>query len=97
MRQDYEDGIHPELAQQTGVFQEIMSAGDELMTIGIDPATAAVIVAAVPVTLRVLRMVNELVSAAIDDWKENQRLERKRKELDLDREYGINSTTNQGS
>lgn len=80
--------IHPELAHQSSVFKEIMAAGDELMTIGIDPATAAVIVAAVPVTLRILRMVNEFVTAALDDWKETRRIERKRKEFDLEREYG---------
>lgn len=79
--------IHPELAQQSGTFHALMDAGDQLMTIGIDPATAAVIVAAVPVTLRILKMVNEFVTAALDDWKENKRIERKRKELELDREY----------
>ncbi|MEL6758686.1 MAG: hypothetical protein AAFP81_19830 [Pseudomonadota bacterium] len=82
------DEIHPELAQTSGVFRELMNAGDELMTIGIDPATAVVIAAAVPIALRILRIANEASSAAIQNWLDDQKLQRKRKEYELDKEFG---------
>lgn len=87
MQESYDD-IHPELAESSGVFSELMGAGDELMSIGIDPATAVAIAAAVPVVLRVLRMLNEAASAAIRDWEKDRDLARKRKDLELDQEFG---------
>ncbi|MEL6755001.1 MAG: hypothetical protein AAFP81_01095 [Pseudomonadota bacterium] len=81
------DEIHPELAQTSGVFRELMNAGDELMTIGIDPATAVVIAAAVPIALRILRIANEASSAVIQNWLDEQKLVRKRKEYELDEEF----------
>lgn len=87
MQESYDD-IHPELAQTSGVFRELMNAGDELMTIGIDPATAVVIAAAVPITLRILRMVNEAVSAIIQNWVDEKKLDRKRRDYELEQEFG---------
>lgn len=93
MQQDYSyDGeIHPELAQSSGVFKELVNAGDELMSIGIDPATAIAIAAAVPIALKILRILNRASDAAIDNWLEDKRLVRKRKEMELDQEFGRDS------
>lgn len=88
---NYDGAIHPELAETSNVFAEVMRGGDHLLSIGIDPATAAVIVAAVPISLRLLRMANEMLSASIDDQKEEKRLDRKRREYELDREFGRKS------
>jgi hypothetical protein len=86
--QSYDGDIHPELAETSGVFRELMSAGDELMTIGIDPATAVAVAAAVPLLLRLLRMGSEVLSTGLRDWEKNRDLERKRKDLELEREFG---------
>ena len=83
----YEGNIHPELAENSRVFREIMSAGDELMSIGIDPATAAVIVAAVPITLRLLKMLNEYSLALLRNWEADKELDRERRRRELDRQH----------
>jgi hypothetical protein len=80
-------GINPELAEASPWFREVMGNADELLSIGIDPATAAVIVAAVPVTLRVLKIASEFTSAMASDYAEKQRLKRKREELELERDF----------
>lgn len=83
---DEYEGINPEIASVSPWFRDLMGASDELMNVGISPATAAVIVASVPITLRLLRMGNEVLSAWVDDTREKNRLARKREEADLDHE-----------
>lgn len=82
--------IHPELMEASPVYRSLIDSANDLMSIGIDPALAAMVVAAVPVTLRVLKMGNEFTSAMVDDWKDNKRIERKRRELELNKEFGLN-------
>lgn len=85
---DYEGEIHPELAQSSGIVRELVGASDQLMSLGIDLPTALVIVAAVPTSLGILRILNRASGAYVDNWLEDRRLERRRKELELDREFG---------
>ena len=79
-----EGDINAELQYASPFMRGIIDLGHDMSTTGIDPSTAMVIVAAVPVTLRVLRMANELSSAAVSDWSEGKRLERKKQELDIE-------------
>ncbi len=72
--------------EQSSVYRELVNAGESVMEFGISPGTAALIVAAVPITLKLLRMANELVSANIEDWLAGRRLERKKQEADADLE-----------
>lgn len=90
MSQDYnyEGEIHPELAQSSGIVRELVDASDQLMSLGIDLPTALVIVAAVPTSLGLLRIINRATGAWTDDWLEERRLARKRKEMELEREFG---------
>lgn len=88
MRDERYEGINPELAEASPWFRELMGQADQLLSIGIDPATAAVIVASVPITLRVLKMANEFTTAMSHDYAERQRLKRKREELELEKEFG---------
>lgn len=79
-----EGDINAELQYASPFMRGIIDLGHDMSTTGIDPSTAMVIVAAVPVTLRVLRMANELSSAAVSDWSEGKRLERKKQELEIE-------------
>lgn len=80
--------IHPELMEASPIYRGLINTTNDLMSIGVDPAFAAVVVASVPIILRLLRMANEMTAAMIDDWKDNRRIDRKRRELELDQEFG---------
>ena len=98
MENDYQD-INPEIYQASPWLREVMNGADTLMNTGIDAATAAVIVAMVPITLRILKIVGDAVNVGLADTKEanaikrererdEQRLDIKRKEYELDKEFG---------
>ena len=95
---DRYNGVNPELVEVSPWFRDIMSASDDLMSTGISPATAAVIVAMVPITLRILKIVSDAVHVQLSDkrlenerkherFRDEQRLETKRKEYELEREF----------
>ena len=97
MENDY-NGVNPELVEVSPWFQDIMGASNDLMHTGISPATAAVIVAMVPITLRILKIVSDAVNVSLADTKESNalkrekerdehRLDTKRKEYELEREF----------
>lgn len=70
------EALNPELLEASPLFRDIASISNDMINFGVDPATALAIMASVPVALRVLRMVNELTSAGIEDWKGNKAIER---------------------
>ncbi len=86
------DDISPELLEQSSVYRELVNASESVMEIGISPGTAALIVAAVPITLKLLRMANELVSANIEDWLAGRRIARRKQEADTELEIEAKRT-----
>lgn len=81
------ENISPELEYASPMLRGLIELGHDASTIGIDPALALTIVAAVPVVLRLLRMGNEFTSAIANDLAEKKRLDRKREELELEQEF----------
>ena len=84
--EDYSD-LNPEIAAASPLMQGLIDLGHDASTIGVDPATAIAIVAAVPVALRLLRMGNEFTSAIANDIAEKKRLERKDEELAIEHKW----------
>lgn len=84
---DYENGLHPEIAEASPFYQYIADAGGNLMGIGFDANTAIAIVAATPVLLKLLKIIGDVVSASLTSWQEDKRLERKRREYEMNREF----------
>jgi hypothetical protein len=78
--------INPELAEGAPWLDTAVSVSNGLMNSGIDPGLALATVAAVPVVLKVLNMVNQFTVAAIDDWREGNKIRRERERLELEAE-----------
>lgn len=86
MQEGFREDVNPELLEQSSVYRELVNGAESVMEFGISPGTAALIVAAVPITLKLLRMVNEWFSASVDDWAAGKRIDRKKQEAEADRE-----------
>lgn len=84
--EDYAE-IDPELRYASPTLRTLLELGQDASSIGIDPGLALAIIAAVPVTLRVLRMGNEFTSAAAQDLVEKNRLKRKEQELAMEHKW----------
>lgn len=84
--EDYND-LNPEIAAASPLMQSLIDLGHDASTIGVDPATAIAIVAAVPVALRLLRIGNEFTSAIANDVAEKKRLQRKDQELAIEHKW----------
>lgn len=82
-RADFDPSL---LEQPNSVYREIVEGAEIVGGFGISPGMAALIVASVPVTLKLLRMGNELVSAQIEDWLAGRRLTRRKQEADIELE-----------
>ena len=77
----------PELLEQpNSVYRELVEGAEIVGGFGISPGMAALIVASVPITLKLLRMGNELVSASIEDWLAGRRITRRKEEADAELE-----------
>ena len=83
---DYSE-MNPEIAAASPLMRGLIDLGHEASTIGVDPATAIAIVAAVPVVLRLLRMTGEFTGAIANDLAEKKRLERKDQELEIEHKW----------
>ena len=84
--EDYAE-IDPELQYASPMLRGLLQMGEDASSIGVDPALALTIVAAVPVVLRGLRMVNEFTTAVIQDFVEKNRLKRKEQELAMEHKW----------
>ena len=80
----YADGINPELREVSPWLNDVVTASDGLMNKGIDPSLAIATIAAVPVVLKILNMINQFTVAAIDDWRERQKISREKEWLELE-------------
>lgn len=80
----YADQINPELREVSPWLNDVVAASDGLMNKGIDPSLAIATIAAVPVVLKVLNMINQFTVAAIDDWRDGQKIKREKERLELE-------------
>jgi hypothetical protein len=82
--------ISPELKEASPWLNDVVSVSNGMMNSGVDPGLALATIAAVPVVLKVLNMINQFTVAAIEDWKQAKALEREREkhklELEIERE-----------
>lgn len=78
------DQINPELREISPWLNDVVAASDGLMNRGIDPSLAIATIAAVPVVLKVLNMINQFTVAIIDDWREGQKIKREVERLELE-------------
>jgi len=81
--------IHPELQQAESWAESAATFGSKMMASGIDPSLALATIAAVPVILKVLNMINQFTVAAIDDWKEGNAIRRERERMEIERERSM--------
>lgn len=77
--------LDPDLAQAAPYYREVLDATEQASQFGVDANTAIMVMAAVPVVMRILRMVNEFSTAWVKAWTEENTLavERKRDEHKL--------------
>jgi hypothetical protein len=76
--------ISPELREASPWLNDVVTASNGMMNSGIDPGLALATIAAVPVILKVLNMINQFTVAAIEDWKEANSIRRERERLALE-------------
>ena len=80
----YADGINPELREVSPWLNDVVAASDGLMNKGIDPSLAIATIAAVPVVLKILNMINQFTVAIIEDWRESRKMKHERDRLELE-------------
>ena len=78
--------ISPELAEASPWLNDVVTVGNGMMNSGIDPGLALATIAAVPIVLKVLNMINQFTVAAIEDWRETNKIARERERLALETE-----------
>lgn len=76
--------INPELREASPWLNDVVTASNGMMNSGIDPGLALATIAAVPIILKVLNMINQFTAAAIEDWKEANAIRRERERLALE-------------
>lgn len=76
--------INPELREASPWLNDVVAASNGMMNSGIDPGLALATIAAVPIILKVLNMINQFTAAAIEDWKEANAIRRERERLALE-------------
>ncbi len=81
-------GIHPEIRENSAWMREVGKASDNMMNFGVSAADAVVIAAMVPVIMMVLRMFGEFTSVWAEDLRENNKIKREEKRLDLYKHKG---------
>lgn len=78
--------ISPELAEASPWLNDVVTVGNGMMNSGIDPGLALATIAAVPIVLKVLNMINQFTAAAVEDWRETNKIARERERLALETE-----------